>query len=109
MTVEQVEKENDNNETELKYVIKDVNYAPLTHAEALKCALVNRGFDPIIVRNDKEMKKVKYRKMAMKTLVSECFEELKGAIFILLPVFLSIITPGPTSRRARPARAESRQ
>lgn len=24
--------------------------------------------------------------MAMKTLVSECFEELKGPIFVLLPV-----------------------
>jgi len=32
------------------------------------------------------MKKVKYRKMAMRTLVIESFEELKGAIFIMLPV-----------------------
>lgn len=54
--------------------IKDVNYAPLYFEEALECAISNRGFDPIVIRNEKEMKKVKYRKMNMKTLVSESFE-----------------------------------
>lgn len=48
-------------------------YAPLTFAEALSCALNYRGFDPIIVHNYSEFKNVKHRKLAMKTLVSECF------------------------------------
>lgn len=31
--------------------VKDVNYAPLSYEEALKCAIQNRGFDPIVVRD----------------------------------------------------------
>lgn len=52
---------------------EDVYYAPLSFLESLRCALNYRGFDPIIVHNEKEFRHVKYRKMAMKTLVSECF------------------------------------
>jgi hypothetical protein len=48
-------------------------YAPLTFTEALRCSLHYRGFDPIIVHNEREFKNVKHRKLAMKTLVSECF------------------------------------
>jgi hypothetical protein len=45
-----------------------------------------RGFDPIVVHNEREFRAVSYRKMAMKTLISECFEGLYGAVFIMLPV-----------------------
>jgi hypothetical protein len=65
---------------------EELYYSPLSFIESLHCALDCRGFDPIIVRSEREYKAVKYRKLAMKTLVSECFEELNGPIFILLPV-----------------------
>jgi hypothetical protein len=38
--------------------------------EGLRCAIDYRGFDPLIVHNEKEFRHVKYRKMAMKTLIS---------------------------------------
>ena len=44
-----------------------------------------RGFNPIIVNSEKELKKVKLRKMALKTLISECFEEINGPIFVMIP------------------------
>lgn len=48
-------------------------YSPLSFMESIKCAISLRGFDPIIVKNEREYKNVKYRKMALKTLISECF------------------------------------
>lgn len=65
---------------------EELYYSPLSFVEGLLCALDCRGFDPIIIRNDKEYKAIKYRKLALKTLISECFEEMNGPIFILLPV-----------------------
>lgn len=65
---------------------EELYYSPLSFVEGLICALDYRGFDPIIIRNEKEYKAIKYRKLALKTLISECFEEMNGPIFILLPV-----------------------
>ena len=48
-------------------------YSPLSFVESIKCGLTLRGFDPIIVKNERDYKNVKYRKMALKTLISECF------------------------------------
>ena len=59
--------------------------------ESIKCAITLRGFDPIIVKSEREYKNVKYRKMALKTLISECFEELNGPVFIMLPVSVSLL------------------
>lgn len=65
---------------------EEIYYCPLSFLESAKCALDNRGFDPIVVHSEIEFKHVKYRKLTMKTLVSECFEEINGPIFIMLPV-----------------------
>lgn len=66
-------------------------YSPLSFMESIKCALTLRGFDPIVVKSEREYKNVKYRKMALKTLISECFEELNGPVFIMLPVSVSLL------------------
>lgn len=52
---------------------EETYYCPLSFLESVRCALNNRGFDPIIIHNDKEFKQIKYRKLTMKTLISECF------------------------------------
>ena len=59
-------------------------YIPLTFLQALKCAMTARGFEPIVVP-EKELNKIKERKLSMPLLVVENFENLKGPILILLP------------------------
>lgn len=79
---------------------EETYYAPLSFSEAFKAAMTFRGFDPIVVHNDREFRAVNYRKMAMKTLISECFEGLYGGVFIMLPVFTlpnRVSTPKSTS------------
>ena len=50
-----------------------IYYSPLSFWESLKAAMQLRGFDPIVVENEKDFKALKIRKMALKTLISECF------------------------------------
>lgn len=62
-------------------------YSPLTHPEALECALSARGFEPLFVK-EREINRVKERKLKMGLLVVESFENLRGPILVLLPVRL---------------------
>lgn len=60
-------------------------YTPLSFKEAFFSALNYRGFDPIVLKGEQELKKFKKRKMLMPTLISECFEEINGPILMFLP------------------------
>lgn len=62
-----------------------VFYTPLTFKEAFFASFNYRGFEPIVLKGEQELKRFKRRKMQMQTLVSECFEELNGPIMIFLP------------------------
>lgn len=60
-------------------------FIPLSFMEAYECAKSARGFEPIVVK-EREINKVKFRKLKMNLLVVESFENLKGPILIMLPV-----------------------
>lgn len=51
---------------------RDFMYMPLTFMQALGCAMSARGFEPIVI-SEKELNKIKMRKLSMPLLVVETF------------------------------------
>lgn len=63
---------------------RELLYIPLTFMQAVNAALSARGFEPIVIE-EKELNRIKERKLHMHLLVVETFENLRGPILVLLP------------------------